>query len=206
MSKPPNAQLPSFSRIFRDRKVKKRKVKKFLETFLHPEKPKRALTREKWKRSMMAVSRSVSGTLREFERGHLPKRYIRNSKRFVREIMAKKPSRFVLVGPQFLGRRGKNLVERVYPAPNIHNLLTSPQNGYFYPALVRRLRRKGIDLSIEKVRLAFNEDLRDAHYELIDLSELIGRQNILVLDYDPIQKKFLFMLVDHEHPSSRVVR
>lgn len=145
-------------------------------------------------REVVAVSPAMLGTIRRFESEAAAKEYIKKSSALFNAIKQINPKNFDLQPIQFLDRKGPNLLERVYLAPNIADLML--ERGRYFNKFMRRMGSKGV--SYLEVKIA-------SHKAFGELDEITFKRqiqmdfnpaNFLVLDYDPKTRKVLFGLVD----------
>ncbi len=145
-------------------------------------------------RPFLAVTKSTAGTVREFHNREDMLKELREMKALSQEIMARKPQSFELQPVEILALDAKNLrwLERVYPAPTVHDFHEVSFKSRYYSYFIKKLKRKGIELhEAQKI-------VREAYRELEKIGPSCDAtdENVLVLDIDLKSKKALFALID----------
>ncbi len=188
-------------RVFPDKKVSRKYIAEFEESWQDGNRAKRKLSGYPtfWKREVIRFSPSTVVTVRKFRSTESAIAYMKNQ-RIIERKMAKSNLKHAVIQPiQFFGRSGKNVFERVYTGVDFHSF--KGKSGHNYPALKRRLKRKRIDLDkqrdYEKIEKIVN-DTRGELYGVVSSSS----SNVLILDVDPKGKKVLIGVIDHESPPS----
>lgn len=161
-------------------------------------------------RKVVAISRSVAGTVRAFESGVEARRYVRNCRLIAKVInsMARSRNENLEVLPiQILDIKDNKILERVYPRPSclvVYSMSPGlPWPGRYAKSFFDSMKRKGI--SQEEVKEAVtvaHGKLKDIKWDMLRANKSdfdSADSNILVLNYDPKTKKVLFGLVDIFH-------
>jgi hypothetical protein len=197
--------------VFKPKKVKPELIEKFWREWeeQHAREPKEEdkrrerLASKPWTRTVWALSPSVAVTVRRFRSEEFAKKYMESQREIEKTIIKKiNPVHFSLLPVQFFGRRGPNILERVFPGPDVFHF--EYKDGRYYRALKRRLKRRGINLDDPKdYRLVERAALRalgelTKKYRRIAVIDV----NVIFLDYDPRTRKALLAIVDHELPDS----
>ena len=148
-------------------------------------------------RQVIAVTKTVIGTVRVFRSETGAKEYAKITKGVFESIKKANPKTFELHPIQILDIRGKNVLERVYLTPSILDIKCSWfENRKYLTDFVKRINKKGIPLK------KIEEKIYEAYMELqsIRVEKALnfdhGENNVLVLDYNPKTKKVLLGLVD----------
>ncbi len=161
------------------------------------------------KRVPVKVTPTLLGTVRTFEN----RKYLRQHLRYVTAVnkfFRKAKFRYFEFQPtQIFSVDRKNLrtLERVYPAPNAFSIKSAGEGSLLYGKwLSRRLRKKNVPFQaflgiLGEALTEFRRTAFDAASDVAPRNRLYGidvsDSNILVLDYDPVQKKVLLSFVDH---------
>lgn len=152
-------------------------------------------------RRVFAVSPSVLGTVRIFKSPERAREYVRTSGAIVKSVNSRNPKKFRLFRTQILDIKGNMVLERVYPRPSLFDLgnryplETEIQSIRYAKQFFDLMKRRGVSRAeiANSSQLAYNELLASIPNSLtFDWTE----QNILVLDYQPKTKRFLFGLVN----------
>lgn len=152
-------------------------------------------------RQVFAVSPKTLGTIREFNSITNLKIYVWRAKNLPKAIMEKKPKHFEIQPVQILDidRKGRSILERVFPSPSLWDILNENRDSRYYNNFIKKLERKKISRE-EAMEIAVQ-----AYFELCEISRAftlteleydLHESNVLVLDIDKKTKKALFAIID----------
>ncbi len=153
-------------------------------------------------RIVFPITPSVLGTVRILSKGYLTA-YLKSATAFYRTVgeYKNKFNSFEIQPINILGiqklKTGKYaLLEKVYPAMSIadHLFFSKEELNRYYKSTIRFFGNENSKLTAEhkdKLRIAYNE-YKHKFYKTADIAE----GNVLVLDYNPGTKKFLFGPID----------
>lgn len=149
-----------------------------------------------WKREPVAVTPTVLGTVRNFRKEETLIDFLSRVKACNDRFKSAKTFDFQPTHVLSVDAEKLRLLEHVFRAPAIHNILERDRNALYQDALYNRLHRKQVDFEefFEAVRRAHNEILQHVDIQTFHL-EPFG-VNLLVLDYNPKTKKPLIAFVD----------
>jgi len=183
--------------VFRAKKLSKVQLTSFWQDYESGLRVRKRLTKLR-RRRVVAVTPNVLGVVRHFADARAAKNYVRIAKKVFGVVQGAKPERFTLLPTQIFGKKGTNILERVYRAPSLLDINVPSMSGRYYKTLETRLKKKGV--SIAQIRSEAKEAMGElekilTEKQLIDKIDL-NLNNVLVLDYNPQTKKFLFSLID----------
>ena len=162
-----------------------------------------------WMRKVVRISPSIAGTIREFENRVQLREYKTRARNIEQALARFNPNLFEIKPVEFLSQKNNLLVERVYRAPNIFHIKfqmyetrTAFLTAYsrYFPALKKRLEKKGVRFSVIKDQLYSDLNLLWSNIEKcatkFHIRADFAESNMLVHDYDPVKRKFLISFID----------
>jgi len=198
-------------KIFKPKKIGLHSIRKAFRDLNNKSKPTAKLVLRDWhKRTVFAISPAMTATAREFKTKEDAVKYTKNQRKVEKTITESNPKTFKLQPVQFLGRKEKILLERVYHGPSFIEFYF--KRGRYYKNIKRRLKEKGIDLNKEENFIRVSRSIEKTEKELQKIlmkTDLLysskpeilidfKSDNFLFLDFNPKTNKVLLAFIDFD--------